>query len=258
MVATQKPSGKVRVCIYPQRLNQALKRRHYPLPVIEDILPELSKAKVFTKADLKDGFLQIQLDEESSKLTTFQTPWGRYRWLRMPYGISPAPECFQQQLDQCLEGLTGVYKIADDLLIVGQGSTVDEADRDHDKNLKNLLNRCRAKNIKLNKEKFQFKCSEVSFIGNVMAKDALKPDPKKIEAIVKMERPADVPAVQRFLGLVKYLSKFLQALSEMCEPLRRLTHKNAEWIWTHEQEDAFERVKEAVVKAPVLKYFSEK
>ena len=99
MVATQKPSGKVRVCIDPQRLNQALKQRHYPLPVIDDILPELSKARVFTKADLKDGFLQIQLDDTSNKLTTFQTAWGRYRWLRMPYGISPAPECFQQKLD---------------------------------------------------------------------------------------------------------------------------------------------------------------
>ena len=77
MVATQKPSGQVRVCIDPQCLNQALKRRHYPLPVIEDILPELSKARVFTKTDLKDGFLPIQLDDASSKLTTFQTAWGR-------------------------------------------------------------------------------------------------------------------------------------------------------------------------------------
>ena len=108
LVATMKSTGKVRVCIDPQRLNTALKRSHYPLPVIDEILPELAKAKVFTKADLKDGFLQIQLDEESSKLTTFQTPWGRYRWLRMPYGISPAPEYFQQKLDQCLENLTGV------------------------------------------------------------------------------------------------------------------------------------------------------
>ena len=74
MVATQKPSSKVRICIDPQHLNKALKRRHYPLPVVEDLLPELSKARMFTKADLKDGFLQIQLDEESSKLTTFQTP----------------------------------------------------------------------------------------------------------------------------------------------------------------------------------------
>ena len=244
MVVTQKPSGKVRVCIDPQRLNQALKRRHYPLPVIEDILPELSKARVFTKADLKDGFLQIQLDDASSKLTTFQTAWGRYRWLRMPYGISPAPKCFQQKLDQCLEGLKGVYKIAGDLLVIGQGDTDEEADQDHDQNLKNLLDRCRTKGIKLNKDKFQFKCSEVSFIGHVMTKGGLKRYSRKVEAIVKMERPADVPAVQRFIGLGTYLSKFLQDLSEMCEPLRRLTHKDAEWIWSHEQEDAFERIKD--------------
>ena len=150
-----------------------------------------------------------------------------------------------------------MYKIADDLLIIGQGDTDEEADQDHDRNLKNLLDRCRTKDIKLNKDKFQFKCSEVSFIGHVMTKDGLKPDSRKVEAIVKMEHPTDVPAVQRFIGLVKYLSKFLQDLSEMCEPLRRLTHKDAEWIWSHEQEDAFERIKEAVIKAPVLKYFSE-
>ena len=175
----------------------------------------------------------------------------------MPYGISPAPECFQQKLDQCLEGLKGVYKIADHLLIIGQGDTDEEAGQDHDQYLKNLLDRCRTKGIKLNKDKFQFKCSEVSFIGHVMTKDGLKPDFRKVEAILKMERPADVPAVQRFIGLVKYLSKFLQDLSEMCEPLRHLTHKDAEWIWSYEQEDAFERIKEAVVKALVLKYFGE-
>ena len=84
LVVTEKPNGKLRVCIDLQCLNTALKRSHYPLPVIEDILPELADVKVFSKADLKDGFLQIQLDEDSSKLTTFQTPWGRYRYLRMP------------------------------------------------------------------------------------------------------------------------------------------------------------------------------
>ena len=118
-----------------------------------------------------------------------------------------------------IEGLKGVYKkIADDLLIIDQGETDEEADQDHDQNLKNLLERCRKKGIKLNKDKFQFKCSEVSFIGHVMTKDGLKPDSRKVEAILKMERPADVIAVQRFIGLVKYLSKFLQDLSEMCEP----------------------------------------
>ena len=144
------------------------------------------------------------------------------------------------------------------LIIIGQGDTDEKADLDHDQNLRNLLDLCRARNIQLNKGKFQLKCSEVSFIGHIMTRNGLKADPKKVEAIIKMEKPADVPAVQRFIGLVKYLSKFLQDLSELCEPLmRRLTQKKAEWNWTHEQEDAFEKIKDAVFKAPVLKYCSE-
>ena len=122
VVVTEKPNGKLRVCIDPQHLNKALKRSHYPLPVIEDILPELTNVKVFSKADLKDGFLQIQLDEESSKLTTFQTPW----YLRMPFGISPAPEYFQRKLDQNLEDVNGIYKIVDDILITGRGASIDD------------------------------------------------------------------------------------------------------------------------------------
>ena len=153
-VVTEKPNAKLRVCIDPQHLNRALKRSHYPLPVIEDILPELNDVKVFSKADLKDGFLQIQLDEESSKLTTFQTPWGRYRYLRMPFGISPAPGYFQRKLAQNLEGLNGAYKIAYDILITGRGSTLKEAVKDHDATLLKLLDRCRERNLKLNRESY--------------------------------------------------------------------------------------------------------
>ena len=132
------------------------------------------------------------------------------------------------------------------LLITGQGDTDEKADLDDDQNLRNLLDHCRVRNSKLNKETFHLKYSEVSFIGHVMTRNGLKTDLKKVEAIIKMERPADVPAVQRFTGLVKYLSKFLQDLSELCEPLRGLTHKKAEWNWTHEQVNAFEKMKDAV------------
>ena len=143
------------------------------------------------------------------------------------------------------------------LIIIGQGDTDEKADLDHDQNLRNLLDLCRARNTQLNKEKFHLKCCEVSFIGHVMTRNGLKADHKKVEAIIKMVQPADVPAVQRFIGLVKYLSKFLQDLLELCEPLRRLTHRKAEWNWTHEQEGAFEKIKDAVSKAPVPKYCSE-
>ena len=255
-VVTAKPNRKVRVCIDPRPLNEALSRSHYPLPIIDDILPELGKAQVFSRADLKDGFLQIELDDESSRLTTFQTPWGRHRWLRMPYGISPAPEYFQQKLDQNLQGLPGVYRIADDLLITGQGETKEEADKDHDENLVCLLQRCRERNIKLNKAKLDFKCSQVPFIGHLLSNEGVKPDPKKIEAIMNMETPTVVQGVQHLIGMVKYLSKFLSNLSELCQPFRKLTHKDIEWQWTQEQEDAFQSFKMAVTQAPVLKYFN--
>ena len=120
MIAAKKPDGNIRLCIDPHYLNLALKRSHYPLPVIEEILPERSKAKVFSKVHLKEGFLRVELDEESSKLTVFQTPWGRYRFHRMPFGITPAPEIFQMKLDQNFEGLKGVFKIAD-ILVTSQG-----------------------------------------------------------------------------------------------------------------------------------------
>ena len=210
-VVTAKPNGKVRVCIDPRPLNKALHRSHYPLPVIDDILPDLGKARVFSKADLKDGFLQI--DDESSCLTTFQTPWGRHRWLRMPYGISPAPEYFQQKLDQNLQGVPGVFRIADVLLITGQGNNKEDADKDHDANLVRLLQRCRERNIRLNKAKFDFKCLQVTFIGHLLSSEGVKPDPRKIDGIVNMETPVDVQGVQRLIGMVKFRSSSLTCLS---------------------------------------------
>ena len=146
----------------------------------------------------------------------------------MPFGISPAPEYFQRKLDQNLEGLNGVYKIADDILITDRGSTMKEAVKDHDATLLKLLDRCRERNLKLNREKLQLKCSETSLIGQVLTPEGVKPDPSKVEAIQKMERPKDVAAVRRLVGLVNYLSKFLRKLSKLCEPLRRLNRKDVE------------------------------
>ena len=224
--------------------------------MIEDVLPELADVKVFSTADLKDGFLHIELDKESSLLTTFQTPWGRYCWKRMQFGISPAPELFQQRLDQNLEGLPGVHRIFDDLLITGKGDSLLAASQDHDRNLRSLLERCQKRYIKLNREKFMFKCSQVPFIGHLLTSEGLKRDPQKVEAICNMPKPEDVQAVQRFVNTVKYLSRFLEGLSDMSEPLRRLTHKDVPWEWSQEQEEAFVKIKTAVSTAPVLKYFT--
>ena len=107
--------------------------------------------------------------------------------------------------------------------------------KDHDGTILKLLDRCRETNLKLNREKLQLKRSETPFIGHVLTPEGVKPDPSKVEAILKMERPKDVAAVRRLVGLVNYLSKFLRKLSEVYEPLRRLTHKDVEWRCSEEQ-----------------------
>ncbi|XP_028839495.1 uncharacterized protein K02A2.6-like isoform X3 [Denticeps clupeoides] len=256
LVIVRKPSGNLRICIDPRPLNRALKRCHFPLPTIDDILPDLSRAKVFTVCDVKNGFWHVTLDEESSYLTTFATPYGRYRWLRMPMGISPAPEVFQRKLSQALEGLQGIYVIADDILITGEGETWEKANQDHDDKLRALLNRCREKSIKLNVEKFQLRRSEVPYIGHLLTADGLRVDPEKVRAVRDMPRPVDVKGVQRFLGMINYLSKFCDHLSDGCEILRQLTHKDSMWEWSDVQEQAFTKLKDAITKAPILKYYN--
>lgn len=135
IVAVPKKNGKLRICLDPKDLNRAIQREKYQLPTVEDIATRLHGAKVFTVMDVRNGFWHVSLDEESSYLTTFQTPFGHYRWRRMPFGISSAPEVFQRKMHELIEGMTGIEVVADDFIAVGYGETFEEATRDHDKNL---------------------------------------------------------------------------------------------------------------------------
>ncbi|KAJ8356687.1 hypothetical protein SKAU_G00194810 [Synaphobranchus kaupii] len=257
MVTVRKPNGKLRICIDPKPLNQALKRSHFPLPTIDDILPELSRAKIFTVCDVKHGFWHVKLQEKSSYLTTFSTPFGRFRWLRMPMGISPAPEIFQRKLMQALEGLPGIHIIADDVLVTGEGATQEEASKDHDEKLKCFLNRCKEQNIKLNVDKMRLRQETVPYIGHLLTAEGLRIDPGKVRAIREMPRPTDVKGVQRLVGMVNYLSKFYVHLTDDCEILRQLTHKDNIWEWTDIQEQAFQRLKDKIADTPVLQYYKQ-
>ena len=143
MVVAQKKDGRVRICLDPQHLNRVVMRSHYPLPTIEEVTTRLTNTKVFSVLVVKTGFWQVKLTEASSYLTTFNTPFGRYRWKRMPFGISSAPEVWQQKMNELIEGLSGVEVIADDFLICGFGDTSKEATISHDNNLHLFLQRAR-------------------------------------------------------------------------------------------------------------------
>ena len=253
MVIVPKKDGSLRICLDPKDLNKAILREHYPLPTIEDIATRLHGAKVFTILDVSKGFWHVPLDEPSSFITTFHTPFGRYRWKRMPFGICSAPEVFQRHMHELIEGLQGVEVVADDFVVVGFGETKESADRDHDYNLQAFLERCQERGVKLNAQKAQLRMSEVPFIGHVATPEGLCVDPAKVRAIQEMPPPEDVAAIQRLLGLAQYLSKFLPHLSDMTKPLRELTQKDVEWVWSQPQQHAFNVLKKAVTSAPVLR-----
>ena len=258
MVVASKRNGNIRLCIDPKPLNKALKRNRYPLPTIDDLLAKLTNAKVFTVANAKNGFWHVPLEDESSYLTTFGTPWSRYRWARMPFGISPAPEEFQRRLDNTLQGLDGVMPIFDDILIFGGGDTEAEAMADHDAKLRALMQRCREKGIKLNKEKLKLRCKEVPFMGHVISANGLKADSTKIQGIQEMPTPSSKQDVKRLLGMANYLQRFAPNLSEVTAPLRNFLKEDNQFLWDAAQERSFQELKKTISEAPVLKFFDPK
>ena len=152
-------NGKLRICLDPRDLNKAIKREHYPMKTVEEIVFNISKANLFSALDAKSGFLSILLHKESSKLTTFNTPMGCLRWLRLQFGLKCAPEIFQHITDQILDGIVGATAIMDDILIAGR-------DRDHhDSILKQVMERATSYNLKLNMQKCKVRQRRFSTSG---------------------------------------------------------------------------------------------
>ncbi|KAK3885281.1 hypothetical protein Pcinc_010488 [Petrolisthes cinctipes] len=201
------------------------------------------------------GFHHIRLDYESSLLCIFNTPFGRYRWLRLPFGLRPSPEVFQKHLMHALEGLEEVFICADDVLVVGYGDNLEEISNSHDRNCRALLERCRIKNIRLNHSKVRFKMSDVIYMGHRLTPQGLSPDPSKVTAITHMPPPQNVTQLRGFLSTVAYLARYLPRLSAVAEPLRALQKKDVEFQWPPALQKTFEEIKMLVTTAPVLQYY---
>ena len=242
MAAARKANGKIRICIDPQPLNKAL-LRDYKLPTFDDVLPKLLNSKFFSKIDVKEAFWHIKLDKESSMLTTMITPMGRYRWTRLPFGLKVSSEIFQKRLHHALNDLEGVVCVADDIIILGRGSTVKEAEEDHKINLDKLLKRCQEQKIILNESKMDIKKTEIDFLGHRISKEGIQPSQEKVKAIQEMPVPEDVTGVRRLCGMVQYLAHYTPNLADDLEPIHQLTRKDVEFNWSKECDDAFKKIK---------------
>ena len=194
---TKKPNEPVRICLDPRNLNKAINREYYKMITLEEVTSRLLGAQYFTVLDATSGFRATPLSKESSILTTFQTPYGRHRYLRMPFGIWSAQEVFQKKLDSIFEGLPGVHIIVDDILVAG--STVEE----HDDRLRATLATARKNRIKFNPKKIQRCSTEVKFFGEMLRKDGLKADPEKVAAVEKMSSPKSRKDLECQLGMLR-------------------------------------------------------
>jgi hypothetical protein len=221
MVVVPKPNGDVRICVDLTKLNQSVCRERHPLPAVEQTLAQLAGAQVFTKLDANSGFWQIPLSVDSSLLTTFLTPFGRYCFHRLPFGITSAPEHFQRRMSVILDGVEGVVCLMDDVLVYGK------TQGEHDDRLLTVLQRLEAAGLTLNREKCEFSQSEVKFLGQMVDKNGVRPDKAKVRAIQEVSKPKNVSDVRRFLGMVNQLGKFSPNLAEKTRPIRELLQKDA-------------------------------
>jgi hypothetical protein len=252
LVIVKKKSGKIRVCLDPRDLNRAIKRQHFKLPTREEIMSRFAGATIFSKMDASQGFYQLQLDESSSMKCTFNTPFGRYRYLRLPFGVSSAPEVYSQAIRTMFEGVGNVDTSMDDIIVWGK--TREE----HDEALLKVLEIAQKNNLKLNRDKCEFGVSELTFLGDVLSSEGVKPDPNKITAINDMEKPNDKRGVQRFLGMITYLAKWIPDLSTVTNPLRQLLIEKNEWQWGPEHDKAWEDLKKLISSPPVLQFYDPK
>ena len=167
-------------------------------------------------------------------------------------GIKSAPEVYQQRNEQVFEGLLGMKVIIDDIIIHGRTGP------EHDTRLRAVLQRAKDDNLRLKESKCHIQQEEVKFHGHLFSQDGLKTDPEKVRAIVKMPRPTDKSGVQRLLGMINYVSKFIPNMSDLTAPLRQLLHQDVEWHWEEQQEASFKAIKESLVRALILGYYDAK
>ena len=251
LVIIDKNDKSLRLCLDPKELNKCLEREYCEIPTLEDISAKLSNKCYFTVLDFKEGFYQVGLDEESSKMCAFGCPFGVYKFNRLPFGLNCSPEFFQKLNNDNFGDIPGVIVYFDDLLIAAENI------QKHDDILKQVIERARDINVKFNPMKIQYRVQEVKYLGHIFDKYGMRPDDEKIEAIIKLKEPKCKKELQRLLGMINYHSKYIPNLSKISAPLRELLQKDNAYLWTTRQSDSLNMIKKLISTPPVLSNFDE-
>ncbi|UYV61958.1 hypothetical protein LAZ67_1007166, partial [Cordylochernes scorpioides] len=247
VVVVLKKNKEIRICCdFKVTLNKYLDTAAYPLPTQQDLFSTLAKGKYFSKLDLRNAYLQLEVDPGTRPLLTINTHKGLFRFKRMPFGLANAPSYFQSVMDRVLSGIGGVICYIDDVLIAT--ASIEE----HLALLKTIFARLAKYNIKLKKEKCLFLQKEIEYLGHLVTGESIRPLDHKVQAIQKAKTPTNISELRSFLGLVNFYGKFIPNLPELLKPLHELLHKKRPWVWTKECGEAIDKCKNSITSERVL------
>ena len=237
------------MCTDSRAINKITIRYRFPLPRIDDLMDCLSRAKYFTKIDLKSGYHQIRIREGDEWKTAFKTNDGLYEWLVMPFGLSNAPSTFMRLMNEVLKEFIGKFVIVylDDILIYSQSK------EEHIRHLKYVLQKLHQEKLLVNMKKCTFMKTELVYFGFVVSDEGLKMDPKKVKAITNYPTPRNMFEVRTFHGLASFYRKFIRNFSKINAPIIDTIKKDKQpFRWTAKAERNFQLLKKKVTEKPVL------
>lgn len=251
LVVVNKKDGGIRVCAdFKRSVNKNIITDIYPPPLPEDIIADFEGCLVFSKIDLTNAYLQLDVHSSSRPLLTINTPMGLFRFSRLPFGLSSSPAIFQSVMDQVLAGIPRARAFLDDVLIGGKDRVECE------QYVHEVLSRLETFNIKINLKKSVWFEKEIKFLGMVLSKDGKSPDPDKVAALVNMPPPKNPGELKSYLGLLNFSRSFLRDLSSTLEPLHALLRKGSVWAWSPECDLAFSTSKQLLVEATTLQIYN--
>lgn len=253
LVPVRKKDGGLRVCAdFKVTLNPYLVVDRYPLPRIQDLFANLSGGEKFTKIDMSQAYNQICLSEDSKKYTVISTHRGLFRYNRLVYGLASSSGIFQRIINNLIKNIPNTQAFLDDVIITGPD---DEA---HLRTLETVLKKFQSHGLKIKRNKCTFLADEVNYLGYIVSKQGIRPDPTKINSIKKMPTPTNTSELRSFLGMVNFYAKFVRNLSHILHPLYELLKKGKTWIWSSACEKAFNQVKELLLGNKVLMHYDPK
>ncbi|MEM7402978.1 MAG: RNase H-like domain-containing protein, partial [Myxococcota bacterium] len=244
-----KKDGGTRFIADFRGINAMTVNEAYPMPRVDDLLSHIGSPMYISALDQRWGFYQIEIDEKDIPKTGFSVYNGHYEFLRLPMGLSGSPKTFQKAMDLILQGLTWdrVLVYLDDTIILSP--TFEE----HVKDLEQVFQRLLDAGIKLRLDKCRLFQTELPYLGHLIGKHGIKPDPSKISKIVDLNPPKNKKEVMSFLGVTGYFRRFVFHYAEIAKPLVELTKKRSEFVWNDQCQKAFDTLMSKLVSAPILR-----